>query len=393
VTISYRNTIAEVDVESFISNVRSLIALNARDQFFCPMIKANAYGHGAARLLPFLRKEGVANVGVCLLEEALELRKSGDQGSVLMFGLSGAREAAELVHEKITPVVSDWAQLSAIENEVSKRNLKNPFPVHIKFNTGMNRLGFGVSEAEVLSSKLKAISSLRVAGVCTHFTNGSDIGDLEGFSSRQLREFNRVKSYFTDGDIHWHALNSSALVSLKSDPGTLVVNSVGLGARPGIALYDADVLDSANKSSAEIQLKPVMRLKTEIGQLKKIKSGEFISYGGRYQAKNDMTVAILPVGYADGVARTLSNVGKVLFRGKRADIVGTVCMDYIMVDLTSILAASHEATLGEEVVLMGQQGQDSISASEIGRWSQTISYEVFTSVGNRVPRVYIEEKK
>lgn len=363
-----RPTQAEINLKALINNARKLRSLLPDNSFFCPMVKANAYGHGACQVAKSLANDGVEFVGVSLVEEAIELRNAGIKVNILVFGAFSDLDSARAMSEySLTPVVSSSTQLNVLEQASANQKIK----LHLKFDTGMNRLGFAVDQARTLRSHLAKFSEWTIEGICTHLLKGED-GQLgEGYSAKQLKKFQTVIKEFEGLNVNAHALNSSGLISLSNA-------NLQIGARPGIALYGGvDGFES------------VMTLKSKVVNIREVQAGDGVSYNSTWIAKRKSVVGIVPIGYADGVARNLSNQLSVLVKEQRVPVIGTVCMDYVMLDLTDLKGHLQSLGEGEEVVFFGRQGRAEIRALEWAQILDTISYEIFTRISSRVPRNYV----
>ncbi len=354
------------------------------------MIKADGYGHGDVDCARALRSHGATHLGVSLVEEGLKIRASGDHGSLLTFGVfEGVESARAVVEAKLTPVVSEWQQLEALSEVVRGSRYK----IHIKFNTGMNRLGFESEEAPKIREWFDRHSQFELEGVGTHLLRGDDAGVPGGESESQFVKFAQAFEAFRGMGAAPHALNSSGAVNLskrvheKKELGRGVIWPVG--ARPGIALYG---VHPTNDENADIGLEPVLSLKSHLVEIRRIKKGERVSYSATWRAGRDSLIGVVPAGYADGIFRAYSNKASVLCRGVRAPITGIVCMDFFMIDLTDVEAmtvnGSGSITRGEEIVIIGSQAKDEIRASDLAAIAETIPYEVLTRLTVRVPRVY-----
>jgi alanine racemase len=262
--------------------------------------------------------------------------------------------------------------------------------IHFEFNTGMNRLGFEPHEVPQLKEWLATrTKSFRLGGVCTHLFSGNDAGEASKYSDRQLNCFSEIAHAFP-GDVFVHALNSSGSINiwkrLQDSKDVPASARKPLGLRPGIGIYGAN---PSNDENAVIGLKPVMTIKTHVIGLHKISKGEKVSYGPTWTAERDSVIGTVPFGYADGYRRALSNKADVLVRGQRVRQAGTVCMDYFMIDLTD-LDAVKPVKIGEEVVLLGEQGAEKITADDLANIAGTISYEILTGISDRVTRTYLK---
>lgn len=377
----FRTTFAEIDLGALRENLLILQNMRAARKFFCPMVKANAYGHGAIEVSRCLVGAGVRSLGVALVEEGVELRLAGvTSPDIFVFGFFNHESIQACLRHRLTPVLSRMADLKLITKQ------SRSVPVHLKFNTGMNRLGFDLKDQDSLQAELQAHPQIQLAGLCTHLLNGEDLSLSDGYTRRQIEMFRSLKANFPASNIIWHALNSSALISSELHDGDYVYE---FGARPGIALYGSSprVLDQRGSGQTLDSLKPVMSLHSQVGEVREVLTGEVVSYSGVWRAKRKSRIAVVPVGYGDGIHRCLTGTGKVLIRGERVPMVGTICMDYILIDVTEI-ERGRPVIEGEQVTIFGQQGGNFISAEEVAHGAGTISYEILTSVSARVPRYY-----
>ncbi len=377
----YRKTKAIIDLQAFEHNLRFLKStLPNSNTFFCPMIKSNAYGHGDIELGLVCEKVGVSGVGVALLEEGVGLRTKGLRCPIFVYGPILDDAVEQLITHELTAVIGQWPELKVLAQ--TAETVGRQTAVHIKFNTGMNRLGFDIQQAETLQKFFQSHPSLRLEGLCTHLACGDDMQDSKGLSRRQLQQFNSVVPLFKEWTPLVHVWNSSgwfaAKQSIKIDSSVLE-----FGVRPGISIYGVQPLSKGAKQP----LKPVMSLVSELVTIQRVKKGETVSYGATWTAARDSIIGVVPVGYADGYSRAFSNRGAMLVDGKRVPVVGIVCMDYTMLDLTDLRTVS-EQDLGKEVVTLGAQGDQIITAEWMAQVIQTIPYEIITCIGSRVPRVF-----
>lgn len=385
----YRRSTAEIDLRRVENNFRAFKSLVADGTFICPMVKANAYGHGDVEVAKALRHAGAKFLGVALVEEGETLRRGGDRGPILVFGPADNGSSESMIRENLTPVASAWDQLEALELAYNELGT-SPVGIHFEFNTGMNRLGFEPHEVPKLKEWLASrTKSFKLEGVCTHLFSGNDAGEASKFSDKQLSCFAEIAQAFPS-DIFVHALNSSGAINIwkrlqdaKDVPASA---RKPLGLRPGIGIYGDD---PGNDENASIGLRSVMTVKTHIISLHRIAKGEKVSYGPTWTAQRDSLIGTVPFGYADGYRRALSNKADVLMRGQRVKQAGTVCMDYFMIDLTD-LDAVKPVKIGEEVVLLGEQGSEKITADELANIAGTISYEILTGISDRVTRTFLK---
>jgi alanine racemase len=333
------------------------------------VVKANAYGHGSIAVGRALEAEGARMLAVATVEEGVELRHGGIRLPVLVLGGVESSQAEEAHAHGLSAVLFDRGQVRDLARAAGKAG--RPFPVHVKVDTGMGRLGFLPREAYGLLAELPSIPELRLEGWMTHLSSadGPAPEDRE-FTEGQLATFTeglaRVRKAF--GAVVVHALNSSGTLRFREEPFDVI--------RPGIALYGCSPLPPG---APEVPLEPVMRLVTKIVSLKDLPPGHPVSYNRRYRCRGTRRIAVVPIGYADGYRRGLTGQGKMAVAGRPADVAGTVCMDHTMLDVTEIPGAA----IGTEVEVMGEA---SMSAGEIGRLCGTIPYEVLTQVGPRIPR-------
>jgi alanine racemase len=319
-----------------------------------------------------LAAEGSDAFGVATLEEGVELRQSGIDEPIVILAGAYPQQLDQFVTHRLTPVVHDLESLRELETAVHSRG--TTIHVHLKIDSGMGRIGLLSAEVDSWLPALKKLKALKLEGVFSHFSHAESVkGD---YTQKQLEIFRSVVKRLRDEGIApvlTHLANSAATITLPSAYFDMV--------RPGLMLYG---IYPAPEMADQISLKPVLSWKTHILQLKKVPAGASISYGQTFVTKRESLIATLPVGYADGYPRLLSNRAEVVVRGKRAAIAGRVCMDLTMIDVTDIGGVNQ----GDEVVLLGRQAGAEISADEMAAWSNTISYEILTSIGARVPRIH-----
>lgn len=336
------------------------------------MVKANAYGHGAAAVARTLANAGGDAFGVALLGEGIELRQAGSREPILVLAGAYEDQIEQFFAHSLNPVVHDLTRMKSLEKAVRRRNAT--LNVHLKIDTGMGRLGLVAAEIDGWIAAVKKLTALKIEGVFSHFSHAENVaGD---YTRQQLEIFNRVVERLRAENIRpplIHFANSAATITLPEAYFDLV--------RPGIMLYG---VYPSPAMAEQITLKPVLTWKTGILQLKKVPPGTSISYGQTFVTKRDSLIATLPVGYADGYPRLLSNRGEVLVGGRHAPVAGRVCMDLTMIDVTDI----GNVKQGDEVVLLGRQGDAEISVDQIAAWANTISYEILTSISARVPRIH-----
>jgi alanine racemase len=341
------------------------------------VLKADGYGHGAKAVARTLEREGAAGVCVALVEEGIELREAGIKIPILVIGGHYGRAWSDVIAHDLTPMLHDPGQVAALAEEARYLGVEY-VDVHIKVDTGMGRLGITARELPRLIEALEQNPQVRLHGLMTHYAcaDTADSGHLE----EQYAAFESIAAALNRQGLApkcRHAANSAAIFTDRKHHLDLV--------RPGIALFGI-----TPKPGLGVELLPAMRLRTEVVALREIEPGETVGYGATWTAPRRSRIATIPVGYADGLSRGLSNQGHVLLAGRRAPVAGIVSMDMTMVDATEI----EGVELGEECVVLGSQkgrlGSDCITADEIATQLQTIPWEVLTSISRRVPRFYRE---
>lgn len=375
----YRNTTAIINLSNLVHNYNILKSLHKRD-FFCPMVKANAYGHGDILIAQKLEENGCQYFGVVLVEEGIRLREAGIKNNILVFGTYTTESMTALLENNLSPVISDFGQLETLKKVSKNKKVK----VHFKFNTGMNRLGFNETAAIKLSDEIKNNKNFILEGVCTHFLNSED-AEGQGFTEIQYNNFSNIKKAFLNQAQFFHCLNSASLLLRFHDKKDPHKNTNQFGARPGISLYG---IKPRGTQTLQIDLKPVMQLKSYIAQLHEVKKNEVVSYGGTWKSENNSLIATVPIGYADGYFRSFSNKVHMLFRGKKVPVRGTVCMDYTMIDLTEFKNDKF-IEVGEEVTVFGEQMGAQYHSFDVAKQIDLSPYEIITRISERVPRIYV----
>jgi alanine racemase len=370
----YRPTWVEINTQAFkenLSNVKKLLKKNTK---IIAVVKANAYGHGAAPLSKIAERSGVYALGVSSIEEGLTLRHAGVKSRILILGsVSPLENLAVAAKHGLTPTISSIVALETLRKISLK--LKKKIPFHLKIETGMCRIGISPQGAKVLLERVAAYGKqVSMDGMYTHFAE-SPSNAL--FTMRQLEEFLSVRDYAKNLGIKFlaHAANSAAIINFPQAQLDAV--------RPGISLYG---LSPAKTAAQKIALRPVLEWKSKIVFIKEVGPQTPVSYGCTFVTNRKSVIATLPVGYADGYMRCLSNNAHVLVRGKKCPVVGRVTMDMLMIDVTDV---PGKAGLGDEAVLLGAQGGQAITADDLAAWAKTISYEITCAISSRVPRVLI----
>ncbi len=368
----FRPTICEIDLASLRHNYREL-KLRAGVGEVMSIVKANAYGHGAPAVARTLVQEGSTVLGVSSIEEGIELRKAGIQVPILCLGGSLGAARDDLLEYQITPVLFNEDEIHHLARKGS--NSKSVLDFHLKVDTGMGRLGIFPQQLPYFLKLIEGYPNLKLKGILSHFAKADEADP--SFTREQIHRFDLLKHAVLQSGLSlpvYHIANSAALLDGQLHHCDWV--------RPGIALYGSY---PHPRYINEINLQPVLTWKTSIISLKEFPKDSPLSYSGTFKTKRTSQIAVLPVGYADGYSRKLSNRGEVLIREKRVPVVGRVCMDLTLIDVTDL----PNIQLGEEVVLLGKQESQCIRAEEIADWIGTISYEIFCSISSRVPRLVL----
>jgi alanine racemase len=365
---SIRPTIAEVDLGAIQRNFVRVRGAVGSGVAVWGVVKADAYGHGAVPVAQAL--EPLCNaLAVSLVEEGMELRAAGVRAPVVVLGAYYGGQHAEVLADRLTPVVYDLGELERFAEAAARRGRRAD--VHVKVDTGMSRLGIATKDVPRLLARLRDLSSLRLAGLCTHFAS-ADLPEaaptMDALSKfQEVLDLARAAGF--TGLVN-HAANSAAAVRFAAARFDAV--------RPGLALYGA--MPSRHVSLPSLE--PALRLTTRIMTIHDLPPGTTVSYGGTWTAARPSRVATLPVGYADGYPRHVTDAA-VLVRGRRAPIVGVVCMDMLMVDVTDVPGAAVD----DLATLLGSDGAESITIDDLARWAGTVNYEILCGVSKRVPRV------
>lgn len=376
-------TWAHIDLKAIQYNWTELTKLAttnmAHNAGIMPVIKADAYGHGMIPIAQTLSDNGCKFFAVSNLAEGLSLREAGFKQKILLFESTLPQEAQTMAQAHLTPTVCNLELANQLDE--AGRHLGQEIPIHIKVDTGMGRLGVAEEEAVDFVRQIQdKYKSLKLEGIYTHFPLADTDRD---FTFAQMRRFRDLVFALENHFISFsyvHAGNSMGLGDYKSELLNL--------ARPGLMLYG---LYPCKELKTKIHLKPVMSVKAKIIFVKTIRKGHGVSYGHTFRAKEDTTIAVLPVGYSNGYLRSLSNRAFVLIHGVRCPVVGRVTMDQIIVDVSTLALSGKLPRIGEEAVLIGHQKDQSIGCDEVADWAGTISYEITCALGSRLPRIILPQ--
>ncbi len=376
-----KRTWAEVDLDAIEQNFRAIRAHIGKDTKLCCVVKADGYGHGAVKLAKLYSQLGADFFAVSNIDEALELRTSGIKEPVLILGYTPVSLAKTLADENITQAVYGLDYAKALSESAVDAGVT--VDVHIKIDTGMSRIGFMCQSFPEDNSSIDEISNacsmsgLNPCGIMAHFAVSDEGEDGKEYTQRQLDAFEFTVKALADRGVHFplvHHSNSGAVEYYKNAHLSMV--------RAGIILYG---LAPNPALGSVLDLKPAMTLKTSVAFVKKLRKGSTVSYGRTFTADRDMIVATVPIGYADGYFRSLSQGGYMSVKGKRADILGRVCMDQTVIDVTDI----ENVRIGDEVTVFGMGEDGAPTASELASLAETINYEIICAVSKRVPREYV----
>jgi len=370
----FRPTYAEIDLSCISGNIREIKRVLSPKTKFMAIVKANAYGHGAVEIAKTAGSAGADYLGVASLGEALELRSASVNLPILVLSETPHAFAERVIDAGISQTVytSELAQVLSDTARQKGRDVK----VHVKIDTGMGRVGVMPDKAVALVKKIASLPNIFLEGVFTHFAKADDPG-----SDMTLMQFEKFRGLLQEIRSHGinvpikHCANSAAMLCFPRTHMDMV--------RIGICMYGLYPSDAARD---KVHLRPALSFRTKVLYIKEVPAGTPLSYGATYLTPASTRIATLPVGYADGLSRGVSNKGSVLIRGKRYPVVGRVTMDMILVD-----AGRDRIEVGDDAVIIGEQGRERITADDVAMMDETINYEVVCGIGKRVPRVYVKQ--
>lgn len=371
--------LAIIDLDAIAYNMTNIKSKAGKETGIIGIIKADAYGHGSVEISKVILENGADWLAVAVVDEGINLRKNGITAPILLLGYTPELRLEDVVNNGFIQTVYTYETAKKL-SDVAVR-LGKTAVIHIKIDTGMGRIGYRVNEAsadEIV--KISELPNIEVNGMFTHFSTADEKD--KNYTVNQYNKFVQMDAFLRERGLEIpikHAANSAAIMDFDN----MMFNMV----RPGIILYGAYPSDEVDKGN--LSIKPAMSVKTHVSYVKEVNEGDYISYGRKYQAVGKRIIATIPVGYADGFIRAYSNGGKVLIKGEYAPIVGRICMDQFMVDVTDI----KDVQINDEVVLIGKQGNKEITVDFIASILDTINYEVFCTLSKRVPRQYIQNGK
>ena len=378
-----RRTWAEVSVSKLRHNFRTVQDYVAPHATVCAVVKADAYGHGAQGCARALEMEGAKWFGVTSTHEGMLLRDAGIGGRILVMAGFFRGEEEYIVQNNLTPTIWDWNHIELLEDAAEKLG-KDRVAVHLKVDTGMTRLGANMSDVPMLADALRQARHVRVEGFYSHLAS-AEVVDAPSVE-QQLERFHRASATLIEHGVSpqfFHIANSAALTTREKTWMNFV--------RPGLALYGyhlpfVSAVTGAPDTNHELPIVPVLTWKTRVIALRDVAAGTAIGYSGAYVTHAPARIAVLPIGYADGLNRQLSSRGRVIVRGDYAAIIGNVAMDLTTIDVTGIPGVD----IGDEVIIIGSQGTRSISPWEHASYASTVAYEILCAISKRVPRKFVD---
>lgn len=370
----YYRAQANINLEAIKSNiiqVKSRLNMNTR---LMVIVKADAYGHGAVEVSKVLENGMVDAYGVAIIEEAIELRKSGITKPILILGYTPKEQFDLVVKYDVMQTVYQYDMAKELSREAKSQGKR--VNIHIKIDTGMSRLGFcDTNESIEIIKEIACLEGLYIDGIFSHFAKADEKDDSS--VKRQIDRFDRFTKLLEEEGVHIpirHISNSAGMIEFSQAQYDMV--------RCGIVTYG--IYPSEDVDHNTFDLTPAMELKSHVIYIKEVEEATGISYGSTFVTKSRTKVATIPIGYADGYSRNMSNIGKVIIRGQYSPIIGRICMDYFMVDVTDI----NDVSQGDVVTLLGRDGECEISVETLAGWSHSFPYETICTVGKRIPRVY-----
>ncbi|ADL08644.1 alanine racemase [Thermosediminibacter oceani] len=377
--VKVRPTRVEINLDNLEHNLKEIRRITSPNAGICAVVKADAYGHGAVEVAMTALSFGAKYLAVAFLDEAVVLREAGIRAPILILGFTPEDQFDKILEYGITQTVYNVRSAEVLSREAQKRGMKAK--VHIKLDTGMSRIGFPAEPSSLSDiEKVFLLPGIEVEGIFTHFARADE--EDKSFTEEQYKKYRETVGVLESRGLRVpikHVANSAAIIDMPGMHLDMV--------RPGIILYG--IYPSEEVQRSRITLKPVMTFKTRVSHVKTVPAGTPISYGGTFVTKKTSVIATLPVGYADGYPRLLSSRAEVVIKGRRAPLVGRVCMDQCMVDVTDIPGVQP----GDEVELFGTGENGGVTADEIAKIVGTIPYEIVCGISKRVPRIYIKDGK
>ena len=368
-------TWAEVDLDAIAHNMREIRRITDKNAQIMAVVKADAYGHGFMETAKTLLENGADRLAVAVLQEGKQLRSRGVTVPILILGASGPEDAEDLINFDITPNVFDYEFAKALSYEAEKK--EKVTKIHIKLDTGMSRIGFVVDDGdheEIVDEiiKVSKLPYIEIEGIFSHFSTSDE--ENREYTELQFKRFMQVVDVLEQRGLHIpikHICNSAGIMMYPEMHLDMV--------RPGVILYGMYPSDEVDKT--RLNLIPAMTLKSRITLVKHVEPGRGVSYGKEYITDRTTKIATVPIGYADGYLRKIAKKGRMLVHGVKVPIIGRICMDQCMIDVTNV----HNIDKGDEAIIFGKEG---ITIDDVAEWLETINYEVACVIGKRIPRIY-----
>lgn len=372
----YNRVVSEINLDAIAHNTKQIRKIVNDKTDIMVIIKADAYGHGAVEVAKVALYNGASALGVAISDEGIQIRNNNINVPILILGYTPEAKIDEVIKYNLIQTVFTYEMAEAISKVATK--LEKIAQIHIKIDTGMSRIGFLPNDKAIDDIiKISKLKNIEINGIFTHFATSDEIDKSFTYKQAQIYQnfVNKLEALGVYIPVK-HVSNSGAIIDLPEFAFNMV--------RAGIILYGMYPSEDVDKS--KIDLKPAMSLKTQVSYIKEISANNPISYGRTYYTKSNTKIATIPVGYADGYSRALSNKGRVLINDEYANIIGRICMDQFMIDVTHI----PNVNIGDDVILIGEQNNKAVTAQEIARLIGTINYEVVCMISKRIPRVYIK---
>lgn len=374
-----RPAIVEINLDNLTHNIKNIKKHTSKDTLIMAIVKANGYGHGAVEVSKTFLENGADKLGVSILQEGIELRKAGIKAPILILNYTSTTLYENIVKYNLTQNIYSYREAKELSDVAV--SLKKDINIHIKIDTGMARVGFYPDDKSIGDIiKISRLPNIKIEGIFTHFARADE--EDKSFTDLQFKRFIDIIEKLEEKGLYIkikHASNSAALIDIEKYSLNMI--------RPGIILYGHYPSEEVNREN--IHIRPAMTLKSSVSHVKTVEEGSGIGYNHLYITKEKRKIATLPIGYADGYSRRLTGKAQVFINGKRVEVVGKICMDQMMVDVTDL----EDVKIGDEVVLFGYEEENHPSAEEVANWLGTINYEVVCMVSRRVPRVYIKNNK
>lgn len=375
---------AEIDLDAIKNNIRNIREYVKPDAKILCAVKADGYGHGYLQVARTLLDNGADWLAVACIDEAVQLRRCGIKCPILILGHVTEQESETVVKEEITPACFSYELAVSLSRAATKLGIRAK--IHVKLDTGMGRVGLRYTEDESINQetidtilKMAVLPGLDIDGIFTHFSS-ADEGAGDDYTKMQYRRFrdacDRLKANGLEIPLR-HCCNSAALIRFPEMHMDMV--------RPGVILYG--IKPSVTMDCGRLHLKPAMQFKAKITHIKEVEPGVCVSYGRKFETKKTTKIATLPVGYADGYSRLLSGKSQVIAGGKICDVIGNICMDQCMIDVSSV----NNISVGDDVILFGRDKDMEISVESLAEKMGTINYEILCIIGKRIPRIYLKD--